>query len=257
MQNDESIRRHFEAIGARAKVRLFGGRPGSSFASAFLRIDVLSDLRGRYFDIEVGSRAPEIVVLQVCPKERHLLLYSRGGDRFLCGHDERDWFVAAVPKRVSTVREAKQALMPAEVWEEARLLRYSATNNRRNPLFVRQGEWFFVPVDREFPEALIHRDEVLRRWNSRKPHVCEELYREGGQLLYIVGGRAYTNEEYKKKRGESRKFARARVEYRTGNPVVYVRGRVRHPDHATVRLDGWHRVYINGEPQIGSVAFVD
>ena len=140
MQNAESIRRHFKAIGARAKVRPLEF-PEDEFQSDSFWIDVRSDRRGRYFDVEVGSLAPEIVVLQVCPKERHLLLYSRGGDRFLCGHDERDWFVAAVPARVSTVREAKQALMPADVWKEARRLHHSATNNRRNPVFVRQGAW--------------------------------------------------------------------------------------------------------------------
>jgi len=182
MQHSESICRHFEAIGARAKVRPHGRleweRPDTSFS-----IDVLTDRRGRYFDIALGSEAPEMVVLQVCPKERHLLLYSRDGNRFLCGHDERDWFVAGIPERVSTVRQAKQALMPADVWTKARRLRHSATNNRRNPVFVRQGEWFFVPVHCQFPEALVHRNELLLRWGSSKPHICEELYRAGGQLL--------------------------------------------------------------------------
>jgi hypothetical protein len=40
---------------------------------------------------------------------------SRGGKglrKFLCGHDERHWFVAEVP-RGTTVREAKEALKPA------------------------------------------------------------------------------------------------------------------------------------------------
>ncbi len=256
MQHEEIIRRHFEAIGARVEFRPYGRRE-SWLAPDSVLFDVLSDRRGRYFDIAVGPEAPELVVLQVRPKEHHLLLYSRDGSRFLCGHDERDWFIAAVPKRVSTVRDAKQALMPPEVWEEARRLSPSATDNRRNPVFVRQGEWFFVPVDREFPEALVHRNEVLLRWGSRKPHVCEELYREGGQLIYIVGGRAYAKDEYMVKRKRNPKFARARVEYRVGDPVVYVRGSIRHPDHATVRLDGWHRVYVNGEPRTGSVAFLD
>jgi hypothetical protein len=31
------------------------------------------------------------------------------------------------------------------------------------------------------------------------------------------------------------------------NPRVYVRGRVRHPDHKTVVLDGWHEVFSNTE----------
>ena len=46
----------------------------------------------------------------------------------------------------------------------------------------------------------------------------------------------------------------------TRDAEVYVRGEVRHRDHKTVDLDGWHRVYMNRErfarhaPQI---AFLD
>ena len=28
---------------------------------------------------------------------------------------------------------------------------------------------------------------------------------------------------------------------------VFARGGVRHPDHKTIHLDGWHRVYLNRE----------
>lgn len=38
---------------------------------------------------------------------------------------------------------------------------------------------------------------------------------------------------------------------------VYARGRVRHDDHATIVLYGWHRVYLNGEFSTGRVAFYD
>jgi hypothetical protein len=46
----------------------------------------------------------------------------------------------------------------------------------------------------------------------------------------------------------------------TRDAEVYVRGEVRHRDHKTIDLDGWHRVYMNRErlarhaPQI---AFLD
>jgi hypothetical protein len=33
------------------------------------------------------------------------------------------------------------------------------------------------------------------------------------------------------------------------NAFVYVRGRVWHPDHKTIVLDGWHRVVMNTEAQ--------
>jgi hypothetical protein len=41
---------------------------------------------------------------------------------------------------------------------------------------------------------------------------------------------------------------------------VYVRGRIRHPDHRTVVLHGWHRVVMNTESQskaMRNVAFLD
>ena len=44
------------------------------------------------------------------------------------------------------------------------------------------------------------------------------------------------------------------------DPVVYVRGKVWHPDHATIRLDGWHGVEMNTEKRsraMASVAFLD
>jgi len=44
------------------------------------------------------------------------------------------------------------------------------------------------------------------------------------------------------------------------NPGVYVTGRVRHPDHRTITLRGWHRVLMNTEGQskaMRNVAFLD
>jgi hypothetical protein len=44
------------------------------------------------------------------------------------------------------------------------------------------------------------------------------------------------------------------------NPVVYVRGKITHPDLATIRRVGWHRVEMNTENRssaMASVAFLD
>ena len=44
------------------------------------------------------------------------------------------------------------------------------------------------------------------------------------------------------------------------NPTVYVKGRVTHADHATITLDGWHRVEMNTESKsqaMRHVAFLD
>lgn len=44
------------------------------------------------------------------------------------------------------------------------------------------------------------------------------------------------------------------------NPGVWVQGKIRHPDHKTVKLNGWHRVLMNTESQAASMrhlAFLD
>ena len=257
----EIIRRHFESIGARVRFRTlepeWWGR--SVREPEPLVIDIVHGKHGSVFDIARSQKGPELEVLQTRPKERHLLLFSRAGERFLCGHDERDWFVAAVAKRVSTVRDAKRALMPEAVWERARRLPPGATSNRKNPVFIRQGEWFFVPSDREFPKELILKNEPLQRTPGSKPHVCEELYRENGELMYVVGGHAYTEKEYRRHTLEDRYFRIGGVQMRLMNPDIYARGDVRHADHSTVHLKGWHRVYINAELSIGtsSVSYLD
>lgn len=258
---DDSLRRHFAAMGARVRFRPTdeGTRWGRT-ASEMYSIGIGTDARGRYFDVVRGGEAPELELLQVVPKERHLLLLSRDGQRFLCGHDERDWFVAAVPGRVSTVRDAKRSLMPAPVWERARRLTPRRVAGRKNPAFVRQGEWFFVPTDREFPKEVVLRKEPLQRAAGSKPHVCDELYREGGDLVYVVTQRVYTEAEYEERvRKDPERFGRLPRHSRVRDPEVYVRGAVRHEDHATIRLDGWHRVYINAELSFGNsaVSFLD
>src|SRR5689334_9257035 len=111
----------FEKIGARVRVMT---RPGADF-----RVNVLRDDRGEYFELRCGQNAP-VSVVDVRPDDRHLLLMSQKFDesgrseknKFLCGHDERHWFVAAVPEdsRVSDVASAKDALKPWQVWDSMR-----------------------------------------------------------------------------------------------------------------------------------------
>ena len=59
-------------------------------------------------------------MIEVQRADRHLLLLVReegAKNKYLCGHNERHWFVAGIPETapVGTVRQAKQALQPREV----------------------------------------------------------------------------------------------------------------------------------------------
>lgn len=258
--NSEHLVKHFKAMGARIKFRPMPVprwvRPGAN--PQRLTLDIARDKVGEYFDVALGDEPPRLDLLQVKAKERHLLLLSSEGERYLCGHDERHWFVAAVGKPVSTVRDAKSALMPDGVWNEVKRWSPRDFDNRKNAAFVRQGEWFFVPADRHPPKnAVILKNEPLKRGGGSKPHVCDELYREGGFQVWIVKGQHLTEGEYRNRIKSDPKFARLPVNKMAANPTVYVRGAVRHADHETIRLEGWHRVFINAEPTTSSVTFLD
>jgi len=106
----DTLSRKFARMGARVAVREVDGR-GRRF-----RIDVARDGRGEYFDLLLDRDThPRIEVVDVAPNDRHLVLLA-DGSKFLCGHDERHWFVAAVPETaaapVTSVESAKEALKP-------------------------------------------------------------------------------------------------------------------------------------------------
>ncbi len=259
----------FARIGARLKV---ADRPSRRFrtASGVVSLDVLKDREGEFFEVARRSGTePEVAVLDVQPGDRHLLLLVRDGDekqKFLCGHDERHWFVAAVPESapVGTVLQAKEALKPTEVQaaQGRQGLRAEARNRRKNAAFRRQGEWFFIPVpDFQVNESLVLRDEPLRRGNG-KPHWVEFCYRTGGETVYVcprhpngVSASVYQRILTANPRAKSWGW-----QSMLRNAGVYVRGRVRHADHKTIALHGWHRVLMNTEAQAAAmrnVAFLD
>ncbi len=187
--------------------------------------------------------------------------------KFLCGHDERHWFVAAIPESapVGTVGAAKEALKPAEVQvSQAQLgLRSKARNRRKNAAYLRQGEWFFIPAPNlRLDEKLVLRDEPISRGRGSKPHRCDFCYRTGGELVYVCRWypdgvsadkhRQLLDEDPHAKGWGWRAMRR--------NATVYVRGRVRHADHKTINLPVWHRVLMNTEKEsraMRNVAFLD
>jgi len=77
-------------------------RLSGRIVSEDLGLDVRQDRHGEYFLISrAQASTTELVVLDVQPRDRHLLLLSRSAaekHRFLLGHDERHWFVAAFEK---------------------------------------------------------------------------------------------------------------------------------------------------------------
>ncbi len=164
-------------------------------------------------------------VMDVKPRMRHLVLDVTGwrlpiAGRYLCGHDERHWFVASLPfdHRTTTVRGAMEALKPDIVRREQKRKGVKHRRYRRKTAaYVRQGEWFFLPRPMmHVGELAIHNGELVR--NEGKPHRVEWLYRPEGR------------------------------------DETFVRGDVSHPDHETIQLQVWHRVVQNNEVEPTPVA---
>jgi hypothetical protein len=267
----------FAAMGARMKVREIPSRWRQGDRSWVTPSDFAMDLRrdgnGQFFELRGPthlSESLEINVMQALPDKRHLLLAVRNTlekkqlDRFLCGHDEREWFVAAVPGGASSVRQAMDALQPQGVRDALTRNQVSSRKrySRKNRAFRRQGEWFFVPepsfvVD----EKLILRNEPLRRGGG-KPHMVDQLYRTGGESVYVT--KRFPNglmpSEYRAMLLNNPDAKRWGWREMRRNPGVYVRGAVRHSDHETITLSFWHRVLMNTETQsrtMSRVAFLD
>ncbi len=130
--NATNIESRFADIGARFKMRL----SVENWETNDYAIDIRRDRQGEFFELRLDDRLRESFdasVLQTDKRDRRLLLLVRRPeeklDRFLYGHDERHWFVAAVPGRASSVLQAKEALKP----------RFA--RNRLSELGVRSTRW--------------------------------------------------------------------------------------------------------------------
>jgi hypothetical protein len=264
------IERKFESIGARARVEELPDpfraprRRVSIGAARPFRIDVESRGGGESFLLQVQRGSIEVEVVDADAADRHLLLMVREGEaksKFLCGHDERHWFVAAIPEDAgaSTVASAKEALKPREVRVRQTGLKARDRNRRKNEAYVRQGEWFFVPapeIEAKVTPAMVLKDEPLfRAINGRvgKHHVMEEAVRFGGETVYVRRGEVLTHGAFIRLDESRRKLYTRQVR----NPELYCRGTVRHADHKTVRLRGWHRVFVNTETRASAAVRVD
>jgi hypothetical protein len=263
----------FARMGVRVSVESARGplRAGSD-----VRLDVRHDRHGGYFHLMVDAdRVESLDVIDIRPADRHLLLMVRPSihakaapkQKFLCGHDERAWFVAAVPEKAyaTSVHSAKEALKPPAVRASQASVRLKAkhTHRRRNRAFVRQGEWFFIPRPQmKVIPQLVLRNEPLRR-GAGKAHWAEFAFRTGGETVYVsrIVPNGLTVEEYRQWLDRNPTL-HGKIRWTTmrRNAQVFVRGRIRHPDHQTVVLQDWHEVQMNTETQAQAmrhVAFLD
>lgn len=265
------LSRHFAQIGARVQVRSDDGRSRHIGREGVVILDVVQDRFGELFDMRImPSAEPRVEVLQTVANQRHLLLLTQTHataekNKFLCGHDERHWFVAAVPgQSVATVSSAMEALKPPGIVVlEARFgLSERRRNRRKNEAFRRQGEWFFVPVSglKVDPKLVLHNEPVAR--SGSKSHWLECAYRLGGETVYVTHHypNGLTGAQYHDLLSTNREARTWQWQTMQRNPTLYAKGRVRHSDHATIVLHDWHHVLMNREseaPAMRHVAFLD
>lgn len=225
------------------------------------------DVRSDEFVLRTG-KSVDVTVLDVQPKDRHLLLMVKDAKtaKYLCGHDETQWFVAGVPESAKSVEHAMRLLQPEPVRQAIidQRLKHNEQFMRRNKAFIRQGEWFFVPQpELQVKDILVLKNEPIRRGRAR-PHMVELVYRTGGiqvmpcrhypngltqaqwdaSLKHEQAGFVEPSRWDKKGHGDHCKIANR---WMTRDAEVYAKGTVKHPDHATIKLVGWHRVYLSNE----------
>lgn len=272
--NLDVLRGHFGRIGAELQVTVHDGpfiannwrwrRRGRVIRPAESRyvLDVVENGRSHeQFTLEIWPSKLdrlEFVTADMQPDRQHLLLMVKrvnaqrtivSKDKFLCGHDERHWFIATVPDKngIANVSDAMEALKPNEVIASQlrQGVRPKNWHKRRNAGFVRQGEWFFIPEPtfQPDPNHMILRNEPIQR-PFGKPHIVAEVLRMGGERVYVHHRHpnGLLEQEYRDLilRQPSAKKWNWRVMQR--NPQVFARGKVRHPDHKTIVLPFWHRV---------------
>jgi hypothetical protein len=270
------LEKKFADMGARVKV-------SAPRRDVPITIDIRKDEEGEFFDIRVKDEI-DMLVLDVQKKDRHLLLMtkepildktgqlkSETKSKFLCGHDERHWFTCAIPEsaKASTVIQAKQALKPKELIEIETKEKVNSKNaHKRHRLLKsgkkihRQGEFMFIP-DPDFilPKGLtkIWENEPMQGGGSHS-HFAQFLFRSGGTTVWILRGKNFNKTQYEdhlKEHPHDRRLARQMVR----DPIVHVKGKITHEEHATVNLgDVWHKVLMNTEAQAKAkknVIFID
>ena len=144
---------------------------------------------------------------------------------YLCGIDERGYFASQLPKPVTTVRDAHEVLKSR-----------SAKKAGKKDKITRQGEWFFVPITASERKTL---DEGLR---TKMLAIAKNT--SIALTLQVAGGNPHTCSEIVAiDHGPVSKKDPRRGRKKT----AYVRGKIKHREHATIEFFDWHRVERNTE----------
>ena len=133
------------------------------------------------------------------------VLVKHKGRTILFGSDEGSYFGCELPVHAKSIDEAYDCLIPKEA---------------KNKKYVRQGEWFAVPVkDKDVPS-------IDQSFIGRMPSYVLPMLSEDDNPHYVDGNvRVTSNKE--------------------GKPNIYVKGYIEHEQHEILALDTWHQLYRN------------
>jgi len=252
------LQEQFEKIGSRLTIRR-----GLASRTSPLRLNVATDRHGEHFTLTIDPACDEkdieIRLLDINKKLRHMLLFidypkARIRERLMCGHDEMHWFVAGVTESTN-LKQAFERLRPSAVTVAMQRagVKLKNQNKRKNKGFTRQGEWFFVPVHfQEDGSTIIHKNEPISRTGGT-PHYVDEVIRIGGKVVYVRGDQVITESQYKRLSDRQRVGFNQRVR----GARVLGRGKVKHRDHHTIELRGWHEIHLSNESGVSTNAFID
>lgn len=187
---------------------------------------------------KLGVREQDVVVTRgnVAVRRR-----TPGSKRhLLAGLDERQLFLAQLPRGVSTVREAHLTL-------KSGIVTFAEGQGAKA---VRQGEWFFLEASKEearqIEDGLARNLLILERNVPIGPFTVSGARFGRGRRVRQFRGNPHTADELVVLPG---------VPTANGFPVrerdVFIRGRVRHVDHATVSFSNWQKVIRNAEANAG------
>jgi hypothetical protein len=282
--NRQNVIKKFEGIGSRITFR-----KGTKYERNAITINVARDKKDEHFVLTIHPKLTdediEITVLDVDTNLKQMLLLIRNpeltdeatrrvGSRFssgilevnrkkmvvnrlLVGHDEMHWFVAGVTSS-TTIKQAFSVLRPETVTRvmHQKGVKDKLWKKRKNKGFIRQGEWFFVPVDFTPDKfTIIHKNEPINR-RGGKAHMVAEIVRTGGETVYADRNGAVLTVEGYQMLDASKKIG---YQQRVRGARVLARGKVRHPDHHVIELKGWHEVHLSSEHTMASGinAFID
>lgn len=237
----ENINRNSDIFGMRVSggmhKEVFEMQPGHETNT----IEVLdSDKDAKQILLMVKEEEREFTTTEWDTKQQTHVEVKRKTDpskrKFLIGMDERSYFMAPVADNSINIRDAKEKLRNP--------------NLKRSDSITRQGEWFFVRAhEQDFINEEVESGRAIKYSKvgigavignrGGKPHVGDEVVR--------IRTERFPQEDLKPSLERLYRGIRSGRDLSLPGDMVFVRGKVRHPDHKTVEFSAWHRVYRNTE----------